>query len=46
MGGKGGLQIYVIDARNCVHCKICDIKDPNRNINREPAQRGPSIRIC
>jgi electron-transferring-flavoprotein dehydrogenase len=24
---------YVINAQNCVHCKTCDIKDPNRNIN-------------
>ncbi|HVV94358.1 MAG TPA: electron transfer flavoprotein-ubiquinone oxidoreductase [Hyphomicrobiales bacterium] len=23
---------YVINAQNCVHCKTCDIKDPNRNI--------------
>jgi electron-transferring-flavoprotein dehydrogenase len=24
---------YVINASNCVHCKTCDIKDPNANIN-------------
>jgi electron-transferring-flavoprotein dehydrogenase len=24
---------YVINAQNCVHCKTCDIKDPNQNIN-------------
>jgi electron-transferring-flavoprotein dehydrogenase len=23
---------YVINAQNCIHCKTCDIKDPNRNI--------------
>jgi electron-transferring-flavoprotein dehydrogenase len=23
---------FVINAQNCVHCKTCDIKDPNRNI--------------
>jgi len=23
---------YVINAQNCVHCKTCDIKDPNQNI--------------
>jgi electron-transferring-flavoprotein dehydrogenase len=23
---------YVINAQNCVHCKTCDIKDPNGNI--------------
>ena len=22
-----------INAQNCVHCKTCDIKDPNQNIN-------------
>ncbi len=24
---------YVINAPNCVHCKTCDIKDPNQNID-------------
>ncbi|WP_455478105.1 4Fe-4S dicluster domain-containing protein [Bartonella sp. B10] len=24
---------YVINASNCIHCKACDIKDPNQNIN-------------
>ena len=28
-----GKQKYVINAQNCVHCKTCDIKDPNGNIN-------------
>jgi electron-transferring-flavoprotein dehydrogenase len=23
---------YVVNAQNCVHCKTCDIKDPNGNI--------------
>jgi electron-transferring-flavoprotein dehydrogenase len=23
---------YVINAQNCIHCKTCDIKDPNGNI--------------
>jgi electron-transferring-flavoprotein dehydrogenase len=23
---------YVVNAQNCVHCKTCDIKDPNQNI--------------
>lgn len=27
-----GEMKYVINAQNCVHCKTCDIKDPNRNI--------------
>jgi electron-transferring-flavoprotein dehydrogenase len=29
---EGDLK-YVINAQNCVHCKTCDIKDPNENIN-------------
>ncbi len=28
-GGKR----FQINAQNCVHCKTCDIKDPNQNIN-------------
>jgi electron-transferring-flavoprotein dehydrogenase len=23
---------YIVNAQNCVHCKTCDIKDPNQNI--------------
>jgi electron-transferring-flavoprotein dehydrogenase len=30
---EGGQTRYVINAQNCVHCKTCDIKDPNQNIN-------------
>jgi len=29
---EGGQPRFVINAQNCVHCKTCDIKDPNRNI--------------
>ncbi|WP_237153602.1 electron transfer flavoprotein-ubiquinone oxidoreductase [Oryzibacter oryziterrae] len=29
----GAAPRYVINAQNCVHCKTCDIKDPNQNIN-------------
>ncbi|MFE1601921.1 electron transfer flavoprotein-ubiquinone oxidoreductase [Methylobacterium sp. ID0610] len=29
----GGSVRYQINAQNCVHCKTCDIKDPNQNIN-------------
>ncbi|GJD96211.1 Electron transfer flavoprotein-ubiquinone oxidoreductase [Methylobacterium iners] len=29
---SGGVR-YQINAQNCVHCKTCDIKDPNQNIN-------------
>ena len=28
-----GSPKYQINAQNCVHCKTCDIKDPNQNIN-------------
>jgi electron-transferring-flavoprotein dehydrogenase len=30
--GEGGPR-FQINAQNCVHCKTCDIKDPNQNIN-------------
>jgi len=30
--GEGAEVRFVINAQNCVHCKTCDIKDPNRNI--------------
>ena len=30
---EGGDARYQINAQNCVHCKTCDIKDPNQNIN-------------
>ncbi|HLK81533.1 MAG TPA: electron transfer flavoprotein-ubiquinone oxidoreductase [Xanthobacteraceae bacterium] len=29
---QDGALTYVINAQNCVHCKTCDIKDPNCNI--------------
>jgi electron-transferring-flavoprotein dehydrogenase len=29
-----------INAQNCVHCKTCDIKDPNQNINWVAPQGG------
>jgi electron-transferring-flavoprotein dehydrogenase len=29
---EGGRPRFVINAQNCVHCKTCDIKDPNQNI--------------
>ena len=28
---EGGKR-FQINAQNCVHCKTCDIKDPNQNI--------------
>ncbi|MCB1482157.1 MAG: 4Fe-4S dicluster domain-containing protein, partial [Rhodobiaceae bacterium] len=30
---EGGDERFQINAQNCVHCKTCDIKDPNQNIN-------------
>ena len=37
---EGGLPRFVINAQNCVHCKTCDIKDPNRNIAWVPPEGG------
>ncbi|HUP07985.1 MAG TPA: electron transfer flavoprotein-ubiquinone oxidoreductase [Caldimonas sp.] len=35
---KGTENIFVINAQNCVHCKTCDIKDPNGNITWTPPE--------
>jgi electron-transferring-flavoprotein dehydrogenase len=35
-----GAARYVINAQNCVHCKTCDIKDPNQNIIWVPPEGG------
>ena len=35
-----GEPTFVINAQNCVHCKTCDIKDPNQNITWVPPQGG------
>ncbi|WP_275789904.1 electron transfer flavoprotein-ubiquinone oxidoreductase [Pararhizobium gei] len=37
---KDGDEVFVINAQNCVHCKTCDIKDPNQNITWVPPQGG------
>ena len=37
---KDNEKSLVINAQNCVHCKTCDIKDPNQNINWVPPQGG------
>ena len=37
---EGGQPKYVINAQNCVHCKTCDIKDPNQNITWVPPEGG------
>jgi len=38
--GEGADLRFVINAQNCVHCKTCDIKDPNRNITWVPPEGG------
>ncbi len=38
--GEDGKEKYVINGQNCVHCKTCDIKDPNQNIDWTPPQGG------
>jgi len=35
-----GEQSFVINAQNCVHCKTCDIKDPNGNITWTTPEGG------
>ena len=35
-----GAPRYQINAANCVHCKSCDIKDPNQNIDWVPPEGG------
>jgi electron-transferring-flavoprotein dehydrogenase len=35
-----GHSRFVINAQNCVHCKTCDIKDPNQNITWVPPEGG------
>ncbi len=35
-----GAVRYQINAANCVHCKTCDIKDPNQNIDWTPPEGG------
>lgn len=35
-----GAERFQINAQNCVHCKTCDIKDPNQNINWTTPEGG------
>jgi len=37
---EAGRPRFVINAQNCVHCKTCDIKDPNQNITWAPPEGG------
>jgi electron-transferring-flavoprotein dehydrogenase len=36
----GAAPRFVINAQNCVHCKTCDVKDPNGNITWVPPEGG------
>jgi len=37
---EAGQPRFVINAQNCIHCKTCDIKDPNQNITWVPPDGG------
>jgi electron-transferring-flavoprotein dehydrogenase len=37
--GEGEMRL-VINAQNCVHCKTCDIKDPQQNIDWKTPEGG------
>jgi electron-transferring-flavoprotein dehydrogenase len=37
---EGKQARFVINAQNCVHCKTCDIKDPNQNIRWTAPEGG------
>ena len=30
--GENGVNKFVINSQNCIHCKTCDIKEPSQNI--------------
>ncbi|MFQ5626914.1 MAG: electron transfer flavoprotein-ubiquinone oxidoreductase, partial [Methyloligellaceae bacterium] len=38
--GGNGEPRFQINAQNCVHCKSCDIKDPEQNITWVPPEGG------
>ena len=38
--GEGSDLRFQINAQNCVHCKTCDVKDPNGNITWVPPEGG------
>ncbi len=40
LGETDAEKRFQINAQNCVHCKTCDIKDPNQNINWTTPQGG------
>ncbi|MBO0711917.1 MAG: electron transfer flavoprotein-ubiquinone oxidoreductase [Acetobacteraceae bacterium] len=40
VGAEEGHPELQINAQNCVHCKTCDIKDPDQNIDWVPPEGG------
>jgi electron-transferring-flavoprotein dehydrogenase len=40
VGAEEGAPRLQINAQNCVHCKTCDIKDPQQNIDWVPPEGG------
>ena len=38
--GEGDQARFQINSQNCVHCKTCDIKDPNQNIEWTTPEGG------
>ncbi|RDC60095.1 Electron-transferring-flavoprotein dehydrogenase [Alteripontixanthobacter maritimus] len=40
VGVEEGKPEFVINSQNCVHCKTCDIKDPNQNIEWTTPEGG------
>ncbi|GMM94493.1 electron transfer flavoprotein-ubiquinone oxidoreductase [Qipengyuania sp. MTN3-11] len=40
VGVEEGNPEFVINSQNCVHCKTCDIKDPNQNIEWTTPEGG------
>ena len=32
MQKENGVNKFVINSQNCIHCKTCDIKEPSQNI--------------
>ena len=41
--GEDGKPKFQINSQNCIHCKTCDIKDPNQNINWTVPEGGGPI---
>lgn len=35
-----GKNVLIINTQNCIHCKVCDIKDPAQNINWTAPEGG------